>query len=1135
MTQFAFLKPEFPDIFAHARQAETLALADPRGACFYARLALETAVKWLYEHDRSLRSPYDTALSALIHEGTFRALVGNALVTKARIIKDYGNNAAHDGRAISVPQAVTAVRELFHVCYWLVRSYAQRAKPDASLAFSETALPRAVQVEASTLAKYRALAESHAEAVKAQAAEQAARIKSEADQKALDAEIKQLQAEIAAIKAANQATPDTHDYNEAQTRDAFIDLLLAEAGWRLDQPRDREFEVAGMPNQAEKGFVDYVLWGDDGRPLALVEAKRTKRDALVGQQQAKLYADCLEKQFGRRPLIFCSNGYEHWLWDDTRDPPRPVYGFLKKDELELWHQRKTSRRALITTRIDEDIVERYYQTRAIRRVGEVFEKDNQRKALLVMATGSGKTRTVIALADQMMRANWVKRVLFLADRVALVKQAHRNFNQHLRTAPSANLIEGHDPKKNDHNGARVCVATYPTMMGLIDEMQNGQRRYGPGHFDLIVIDEAHRSIYRKYRAIFDYFDSLLVGLTATPRDEIDRDTYSLFELERGVPTDSYDLEQAVADGFLVPPVPMSVPLKFQREGIKYDDLPDDEKEKWDLLEWEDQLPPDQVDAAAVNKWLFNEDTVDKVLQHLMTYGLKVAEGDRLGKTIIFAKNHDHAQFIAQRFDANYPHLAGQFARVIDFKTEYAQSLIDDFSKPESSPHIAISVDMLDTGIDVPEVVNLVFFKIIRSKTKFWQMIGRGTRLCPNLFGPGRHKENFLIFDFCQNFEFFNQNPKVKDGVIGISLSQRMFGARVELAGLIQSLPASERGDLENLLGDVKTRLYDEVRGMSLDNFIVRTKRRAVERFQDQAFWADLSPEDQQTLIDDIAGLPTALTDSDIMAKQFDMLVLNGQLALLKQDGAISRCREKVVAIAARLETLANIPMVAAEMALILEVQTDEYWQDIDPWTLEQMRRRLRALIKLIEGEERKIVYTDFTDEIGTGTVIELPDVSVGTDKARFQMKMRHFLKTHADHITIQKLRRNEQLTGQDLVELERILRAEAEASDDDLTAIKTNDGGLGLFIRSLVGLERDAAKNAFAGFLAGRTLNSNQIEFINLIIDHLTERGAMDPRRLYESPFTDFDDQGINGVFPAEADVLQIVQVLTDVRERAAA
>lgn len=1134
MSQFVFLQSEFAPVYDLARKAEVAALADPRGSCFYARLALESAVKWMYDNDRSLRSPYDTTLSALIHEGTFRAMVGNALVTKARIIKDYGNKAVHETRAVPAQHSVITLRELFHFSYWLVRTYARGAKPDAALTFNPDALPRAVQVDASTLAKLQALAKEREDSAKALAEEQAARIRSEEDRAALDAEVKRLQAEIAAVKAANEKTADTHDYNEAQTRDAFIDLLLAEAGWPLDQTRDREYPVKGMPNSAEEGFVDYVLWGDDGKPLAVVEAKRTKRDPRVGQQQAKLYADCLEAEFGTRPLIFYTNGYEHWLWDDERYPPRAVHGFLKKDELELWRQRKSNRRSLSATSVDGDIVERYYQTRAIRRVDEVFEKDRQRKALLVMATGSGKTRTVIALIDQLMRANWCKRVLFLADRVALVKQAHNNFKAHLPSAPSANLIEKHDPKKNDHNGARVCVATYPTMMGLIDEMQNGQRKYGPGHFDLIVIDEAHRSIYRKYRAIFDYFDSLLVGLTATPRDEIDRDTYSLFELERGVPTDAYDLDEAVADGFLVPPTAVSVPLKFQREGIKYDDLSDEDKEKWDMLEWEDKLPSDYVYPAEVNKRLFNDDTVDKVLEHLMTHGLKVAEGDRLGKTIIFAKNHDHAMFIAKRFDANYPHLAGHFARVIDFKTEYAQSLIDDFSIADKPPHIAISVDMLDTGIDVPEVVNLVFFKIVRSKTKFWQMIGRGTRLCPNLFGPGRHKDQFLIFDFCQNFEFFNQNPKVTDGALGESLGQRLFAARVHLAGMIQDLPEEELSEgIGQLNRDVRARLFDEVSGMTFDNFLVRAKRKAVEHFQQTDAWESLSGEDRDTLVHEVAGLPSALEDNDTTAKQFDYIVLSGQLALLQNQASFVRCKEKVMAIAARLEELGNVPMVASEMGLILEVQTDEYWQDVDAWTLEQMRRRLRALVKLIEGDERIIVYTDFEDEIGEGATITLPDAGIGTDKARFQMKVRHFLKEHANHITIQKLRRNEQLTPQDLAELERIMVAETGASDDDLAEAR-EEGGLGLFVRSLVGLERDAAKSAFADFMAGKNLNANQIEFIDLIINYLTERGAMDPRRLYESPFTDFDDQGVSGVFP-QADVQLIIKVLNDVRDRAAA
>lgn len=1134
MSQFAFLQAEFAEVYGLARRAETLALSDPRGSCFYGRLAIESAVKWMYDHDRSLRSPYDTTLSALIHEGTFRALVGHALVTKARIIKDLGNVAVHETRPVPEKAATDSLKQLFDFSYWLVRTYARGAKPDPAVQFSIARVPRAVQVEASTLKKLQALAKQSEDAAAALLEEQAARIKSEEDRAALDAQIKELQAQIEAIKAENAKVEDTHDYNEAETRDIWIDRLLTEAGWPLDQPRDREYPVTGMPSASGEGFVDYVLWGDDGKPLAVIEAKRAKRDPREGQQQTKLYADCLEQQFGVRPLIFYTNGYEHWLWDDQAYPPRQVHGFYKKDELELWRQRKAARRSIAITDIDENIAGRYYQTRAIRRIGEAFEKDRQRKALLVMATGSGKTRTVIALVDQLMRANWCKRVLFLADRIALVNQAHAAFKKHIPTTPSANLIEKHDPKKNDHNGARVCVATYPTMMGLIDEMQNGQKLYGPGHFDLIVIDEAHRSVYRKYRSIFDYFDSLLVGLTATPRDEIDRDTYSLFELERGVPTDSYDLEEAVNDKFLVPPTPISVPLKFVRQGIKYDDLSPEDREKWDLLEWEGQLPKFDVDPAALNKWLFNEDTVDKVLEHLMVNGLKVAEGDRLGKTMIFAKNSDHAQFIAKRFDANYPHFAGQFARVIDYKTEKAQSLIDDFSIADKVPHIAISVDMLDTGIDVPEVLNLVFFKVVRSKTKFWQMIGRGTRLRENLFGHGRDKSEFLIFDYCQNFEFFDQNLNLKDGRQSGSLTEKLFATRVELARQLASLSEKERANgLGQLDSDTRERLFEEVAAMNLDNFLVRAKRKQVETFQQRDAWAEIGQNEREVLIGEIASLPSAFEDTDIAAKQFDYIVLKGQLALLQNANSLALCQEKVVRLASKLEQLSNVPMVAAQMELILEVQTLDYWSDIDAWTLEQMRRRLRQLMKLIEGNEAAIIYTDFEDEMGEATIIELPHSGIGTDKPRFLMKVRHFLKAHADHITIQKLHRNEQLTPQDLSELERILREETEASDTDIAAI-TSEGGLGLFIRSLIGLNREAAKGAFAELLAGQNLNANQIEFINLIIDYLTERGAMDPRRLYESPFTDIDDQGVSGVFPL-AEVQRIVKVLNDVRRRAAA
>lgn len=1128
MSQFQFLQTEFADVHSHATKAERLALSDPRGACFYARLALEVAVKWMYGHDRQLRSPYETTLSALIHEPTFRNLAGDAIVTKARLIKDLGNKAVHETTAVPSARAVTALRELFHISYWLVRTYARGEKPPPGIQFDGNKLEKTLTITASTAKQIKKLQDDSAVREKALEDEKAARLKTEAQHEKLEAEIKRLQEEVAKAKKANQAAPDTHDYNEAQTRDAFIDLLLHEAGWQLDQPRDVEFPVTGMPNNTGEGFVDYVLWGDDGKPLGLVEAKRTRRDAREGQRQAELYADALERETGQRPVIFYTNGYEHWIWDDRRYPPRAIQGFLKKDELELAIQRRSTQKPLAQENINQKIVERYYQTRAIRRVAESFEKDNLRKALLVMATGSGKTRTVIALSDLLMRANWAKRILFLADRVALVNQAAGAFKTFLPQASPVNLVTD----KSAHG--RVYVSTYPTMMGLIDEMKGASRRFGPGHFDLIVIDEAHRSVYRKYKAIFDYFDSLLVGLTATPKDEVDRDTYSLFDLERGIPTDAYGLDEAVQDGFLVPPKAVSVPLKFQREGIKYDDLSEDEKEEWDAIEWdEDGTVPDYVDAAAVNKWLFNQDTVDKVLEHVMTHGLKVADGDRLGKTIIFAKNHDHAQFIAERFDANYPHLKGQFARVIDFKTEYAQSLIDDFSTMNKAPHIAISVDMLDTGIDVPEVVNLVFFKIVRSKTKFWQMIGRGTRLCPNLFGIGAHKEHFCVFDFCQNFEFFNQNPDITEGAVGGSLSERLFVARVELAGELKSRPAEDDDQLTQLHRDVIARLRDEVSGMNPDNFIVRPKRRLVEKYKDDAPWKNLNLEERMELIDQLAGLPSSLVDDDIAAKQFDYLILRAQLIILRSEKGLEAIKKRVIQLASALEELGNVPMIASQIEFILEIQTDEYWQDVTPAMLDVARRRLRDLIKLIELKKRPHIYTDFEDEIGGSEAVELHGVAVGTDMHRFQLKVRHFLKEHENHIAIQKLRRNEPLTAQDLDELERFFVEAGVAEREDLDRVKA-DGGLGIFIRSLVGLDREAAKHAFDGFQAARTLSSSQIEFLNLVIDYLTERGLMEPRLLYESPFTDLDALGVEGVFDS-ASVIELIGILDEVKKRAAA
>ncbi|MEY4978068.1 MAG: hypothetical protein RLZZ352_338 [Pseudomonadota bacterium] len=1138
MSNFAFLESEWLALFESARKAEELANSDARASCFYARRTLELAVAWMYTHDPALRRPYQDSLNALMHEPSFKATVGEALLTKARLVKDLGNLAVHSTRKVSSTDAVNALRELFHLCYWLARTYGRNARPAPGQAFSSAVLPRAVGTAPQSAAQLQKLEAS----LQARDAALAAALQQQA---ALSDELKKLQAQVAAVKKANAAEPDTHDYDEAHTRKTFIDVLLKEAGWHLSPAVNLEVEVTGMPNNAGKGFVDYVLWGDDGKPLALIEAKRSTKSPTVGQQQAKLYADCLEQMYGQRPVIFYSNGYEHWLWDDVAYPPRPVQGFYKKDELALTVQRRSSRKHPTEVPIDAAIVERYYQTRAVRRIGQHFDLDRQRRALLVMATGSGKTRTVIALAKVLMESNWAKRVLFLADRVALVNQAVNAFKKYLPDAAPVNLVT------EKHTDGRVFVSTYPTMMGLIDDMSSGQRRFGVGHFDVIVIDEAHRSVYQKYGAIFQYFDALLVGLTATPKDEIDHNTYGLFGLEDGVPTDAYGLDEAVADGHLVPPVAISVPLKFQREGIRYADLSDEEKERWDELEWdEDGHVPDEVNAEALNKWLFNEDTVDKVLATLMERGQKVAGGDRLGKTIIFAKNNDHADFIARRFDANYPHHKGAFARVVTYKTEYAQSLIDDFSKPDKAPHIAISVDMLDTGIDVPEVVNLVFFKVVRSKTKFWQMVGRGTRLCPALFGPDDDKKHFFIFDFCQNLEFFSQNPDFKEGAASEPLGTRLFKARLSLlAELDTRIPLKTQGsitadegspkpwDTSLTLHDVRqgtaSLLHEQVAAMNVDNFIVRPKRQLVERYAKAQAWETLSTEARHELETQVAGLPTTLVDEDEEAKRFDLLLLRTQLSVLQAGTDFVGLKDKVQKIASALEEQVAIPAIKAEMLLIQSVTTDAWWEDVTLPMLEMARKRLRTLVKLIPKGQKKVVYTDFEDALGGPETVHLPQVTAGLNMAKFKEKARVFLREHASHLALQRLRRNQPLTAMDLEALENML-LQAGGNTALIAEAKAKSQGLGLFIRSLVGLDREAAMQAFSALLQGGTATAHQIEFIHLIVEELTQTGVMEPARLFESPFTDLNAQGPSGIF-APAKVTEMVQVLEVIRARAVA
>ena len=1145
-SNFSFLQADWPELHAEARRAEQAALSDPRTACFYARRTLELTLAWLYRAEGgrggALRLPYRADLAAFLAEPSLRQLVGAALHVKMDLIRRLGNHAVHHARPVPAGDATQALRELFHVAFWLARQYARQvaARPEPGAQFRADWLPQ--PAPAQTLAAQQAAgraAQAAAQQVLQQQAEALERgdallRAAQARNAALDGELAALRAEVAAAKRANAAgaaqAAQAHDWDEAATRDLFIDVLLTEAGWALTDPRAREVEVSGMPGGGQ-GFIDYVLWGEDGKPLALVEAKRTRRGAREGQQQAKLYADCLERQFGQRPVMYGTNGYEHWLWDDASSPPRAVQGFHKRDELQLLIQRRGLRATLATAPIDPAIAGRHYQQRAVRRVADAFEVELQRKALLVMATGAGKTRTVIALVDLLMRANWCKRVLFLADRVALVKQAVNAFKAHLPDAAPVNLVSERSAE------GRVFVSTYPTMMGQIDGGADGVRRFGIGHFDLIVVDEAHRSIYQKYRAIFDYFDALLVGLTATPKDEIDRNTYSLFGLENGVPTDAYGLDQAIAEGHLVAPRAVSVPLKFQRQGIRYDELSDAEKDQWDALEWDEEggEPPDEVSAEAVNKWLFNADTVDRVLEVLMARGHKAGGGDRPGKTIVFAKNQDHADFIAQRFDANYPELNGRFARVVTHRTEYAQSLIDDFAVKDKPPHIAISVDMLDTGIDVPEVVNLVFFKLVRSKAKFWQMLGRGTRLCADLYGPGAHKRDFFIFDFCQNLEYFSQELPESEGALAPPLGARLFTARTELLALLDArlagaqvarepAPAAPVLTESGLREDIATGLRQIVAGMSLGNFVVRPQRRWVEGWATPEAWRRPGAEQLAEAAQHLAGLPSSVRDDDEDAKRFDLLLLNLQLALLRAEPGYERLKQRVRTIANGLLELMSVPAVREQRLLIDAVAGDDWWQDVTLPMLEQARRKLRALVKLLESRRRQVVYTDFTDELHEAAEVTLPLLTDAVDFERFRAKARVFLRAHEDRLALHKLRRNLPLTDADLAELDALLH-EAGGTQAHIARARALHPDLPAFVRSLVGLDREAAMQALAGLIAGGAATASQLQFIEEVVAHLTEHGAMPPERLYQSPFTDIHAHGPDGVF-APAQVAALVQTL---------
>lgn len=1083
VTNFDYLKNEsrFSDFAEVAISAEKIILIDPQASIINCRRAMEFAVKWMYSVDEELEMPYQDNLQSLMNNEDFRDIVGPNIWKRMDYIRRCGNNAAHSNKKLGKDIAMLCLENLFIYLDFVACCYSGN--------YEERTFDRSVLTERIEKAKE---SKKLADATKEQLVrEQERTAQQELDLKKLIKENASLKEELSARRQEQQQTyvPKPLDLSEYKTRKLYIDVMLMDAGWIQGKDWMNEVELRGMPNKSEVGYVDYVLYDDMHRPLALIEAKRTCVDVSKGRQQAKLYADLLEKQCGRRPVIFLTNGFETHIIDG-RYPERKCAAIYSKRDLEKWFNLLSMRTSLRHVVVDKNIAGRYYQEAAIKAVCSNIDEKNRRKALLVMATGSGKTRTVIALCDVLLKAGWIKNILFLADRNSLVTQAKRSFVNLLPNLSSTNLVE----EKGNYN-AHCVFSTYQTMMHCIDTVNDDDGKlFTCGHFDLVICDEAHRSIYNKYRDIFTYFDAPLVGLTATPKDEIDKNTYEIFELENGVPTYGYDLAQAVKDGYLVDYVSVESKLKFIEEGIVYDELSEEDKEIYeDTFEDENGNIPEAIESSRLNTWIFNEDTIKQVLNVLMTEGLKIEYGQKIGKTIIFAKNHDHAEKIWEVFCKEYPHLP-DYAKVIDNYMTYAQSAIDEFSDPKKMPQIAISVDMLDTGIDVPQVLNLVFFKKVMSKAKFWQMIGRGTRLCPRLL-DGEDKQKFYIFDFCGNFEFFRLN-KGKASASEIALQGAIFNYKFEIIYKLQDIAYQE----DRLIAYRKalvSQVSEQVRELPRDNFSVKQHLKYVELYSAESNYQSLTYEDTLLVREEVAPLILP-GGEDASAARFDALMYRIELAYLigkKDTRARSDLYKKVKGVAG----VANIPEIQAQSEMINKILHTDYVDQAGIDEFEEIREKLRNLMKYIQTGTIKYV-TNFTDELLS---IEWKESELENDELKnYKAKAEYYIRQHQDNIVIAKLKTNKPLTSSDVASLEEILWKEVGTKQDYENEIGTKP--LGEFVREIVGLDMNAAKEAFSEYLTDTSLDSRQIYFVNQIVEYIIHNGMLtDFSVLQESPFTD--------------------------------
>ncbi len=1082
MSNFAYLQqvPELAQLHKYCYRAEQYQKMDPDSSANNSRKGLEWIVWAIYRLKNKAEEYEGKVLADLLNGEPYLSFIGydQKIMKEADYVRRVGNFGSHIGQEVSEKQSFFAVLDLYNVVGAILQKLgivADLAPFSKELMEGQPVFIPSVDVAAPTTEEVETI-KSHVPA--------------------------------AAIEStATPVEPATTALSEAETRRMYIDLMLAEAGWKVSKDEGAilpamacvEVEVSGMPTATGKGFADYVLFGADGKPLAVIEAKKTVVSVTVGIQQAKLYADCLEKKYGVRPVVYVSNGLETKIVDDGLGyPPRELWGFHSLKDLVLLHQRR-GRQDMNDMKVKNAIAGRPYQQQAIHAVCEWMNKKH-RRGLIVMATGTGKTRTSIALVELMMRNGWVKNVLFLADRTSLVHQAHVNFEALL---PDCSMCELSDKTKEVDYNARITFCTYQTMIKYVDAEV---KKYSVGHFDLIIIDEAHRSVFGQYRSIIDYFDAMSVGLTATPRDEVDRSTYELFGMN-DEPNFAYEYRQAVDEGFLVDYHAVKRGTKILRNGIKYKDLSEDEKKQMDkVFDYElrqgllDPAAPTKVhdiDANKIFKYIYNEDTVDKVLDDLMESGLKVESGEKLGKTIIFAANHQHAELIVERFNKRYPALAGKdFCLLIDSQVNYSQTLIDRLSVREKLPQIAVSVDMLDTGIDVPDILNLVFFKPVRSYIKFWQMIGRGTRLSKDIFGEGQDKEYFMIFDWCENFEFFDMNPKGHEIKESVSLTQRLFNVQTELVYGLQLEQYQKNADTKKLYDELKASLVGQIKTLDDHNVNVKKHWSVVAKFRTEEAWKALTLLDVQDLRHEVSPLINALPDEE-NAKKWDLIMQQVQLGKVDPAFKSTSSTNHMVKVAEVLKGKASIPQVLQKMNVLNMVTAPGFAQSAGIIDLERVRQELRDLVKFLVGQGTKTFTLNIEDIVEKGG-----DIAALNPVMTYKQKVFDYLRENRDLPVLQKIYNLEPLTAKDVMELERIFWNELGTKEDFVNKLDHNLS-IAMFIRSVIGVDRQRALQRFLDLIQNHQLTSVQEEYLNSIIGYVCKNGDITPQVVLakNSPF----------------------------------